>query len=573
MNRRIIPLNLPAGLEREIAGNPVTSRLESTPANCRPGLDVDIRNLDRRFFPGLVFDFAEFDKSDPLAKRRGAQLVHVDLDDPDLPKADKVLGEQLSSLKDMLGRVPILLESLEAGGHSISLRDSSGFPLDWGQAWRVVRSIEPGPVIITLSRFEENERVFLMTLAGRRRIYQKKTGELSEIYKPGELTQSLCSPWQHDFRECACSYWASNHPDIVLAAHPADTVELDDTRREDDEAEDPVIWMRWEVDKPVPPRPTGDGSRALEMDQYEINQRWRELAFVLQGREQPAPWGPVPVPEAPPLPAEMMLERLEKLAGVEQALALEYLYARYTVRFYENLESAERRHATFIGHELMNVAISEMMHLRWANQLLTRLQQIQGKSPRAALRVSTNVPKGLLDADADHYLVESRPTAERPIDEAIADFVAAEAPSGTLEGQYAQILSRLKTGWPKDGEVRPDLIGLVERIIADGVGHYSRFREIQALLLPPAGHQLVKCLKNVEDGSPDYLRAEELYREVINTLRVSYENIGPGTAHDVVASRKAMDDLNTLAKELASREPGLAIPFLRIGYRVAGSIS
>jgi hypothetical protein len=32
---------------------------------------------------------------------------------------------------------------------------------------------------------------------------------------PGELTQSLCSPWQNDYRECACYYWAASRPDYV----------------------------------------------------------------------------------------------------------------------------------------------------------------------------------------------------------------------------------------------------------------------------------------------------------------------------------------------------------------------
>jgi hypothetical protein len=85
MNPRIIPLNLPAGLEREIPGNPVTTRLESAIGNCYPGLEVDVRNLDRRFFPCLVFEFVPFDKSNPAVATRGAKLVAVEPSDPDLP--------------------------------------------------------------------------------------------------------------------------------------------------------------------------------------------------------------------------------------------------------------------------------------------------------------------------------------------------------------------------------------------------------------------------------------------------------------------------------------------------------
>src|SRR6266478_8002643 len=36
-----------------------------------------------------------------------------------------------------------------------------------------------------------------------------------ELAPPGELTQSLCSPWQNDYRECACFYWAATRPDYV----------------------------------------------------------------------------------------------------------------------------------------------------------------------------------------------------------------------------------------------------------------------------------------------------------------------------------------------------------------------
>lgn len=36
-----------------------------------------------------------------------------------------------------------------------------------------------------------------------------------EILSPGEMTQGLCSPWQADYRECGCYYWAASRPDLV----------------------------------------------------------------------------------------------------------------------------------------------------------------------------------------------------------------------------------------------------------------------------------------------------------------------------------------------------------------------
>ena len=35
------------------------------------------------------------------------------------------------------------------------------------------------------------------------------------LLRAGELTQGLCSPWQHDYRECACYYWPASRPDYV----------------------------------------------------------------------------------------------------------------------------------------------------------------------------------------------------------------------------------------------------------------------------------------------------------------------------------------------------------------------
>src|SRR4051794_34912163 len=54
---KIFPRNLTAQAAYLVPGNPVVTRPEDAVANCFPGLELDIRNLDRRFFPGLVFNF------------------------------------------------------------------------------------------------------------------------------------------------------------------------------------------------------------------------------------------------------------------------------------------------------------------------------------------------------------------------------------------------------------------------------------------------------------------------------------------------------------------------------------
>ena len=49
-----------------------------------------------------------------------------------------------------------------------------------------------------------------------REFFEPETALISrELARPGELTQGLCSPWQNDYRECSCYYWASARPDFV----------------------------------------------------------------------------------------------------------------------------------------------------------------------------------------------------------------------------------------------------------------------------------------------------------------------------------------------------------------------
>src|ERR1700693_2042475 len=48
----------PTRAVQPVTGNPVSTRLESGVGNCFPGLEFDLRNLERRFFPFLEVDIA-----------------------------------------------------------------------------------------------------------------------------------------------------------------------------------------------------------------------------------------------------------------------------------------------------------------------------------------------------------------------------------------------------------------------------------------------------------------------------------------------------------------------------------
>src|SRR5580698_10391664 len=69
---KFIPLNATAARRQQyVTGNPVSTRLESGVGNCFPGLEMDLRNLERRFFPFLEVDFVQ--------GMSLAQVVGVDL--------------------------------------------------------------------------------------------------------------------------------------------------------------------------------------------------------------------------------------------------------------------------------------------------------------------------------------------------------------------------------------------------------------------------------------------------------------------------------------------------------------
>jgi hypothetical protein len=574
MNPRIIALNLPAKATSEVAGNPSVSRLESAIANCFPGLEIDHRNLDRRFFPGLIFNFIANSDSASL----GARLIAVDLNDPKLP-GEKQFSVGLLQFQAALQQgKKIFLHALRQKTQEIInlWNEESRSPLDGLIVWRLIRSLTEHDVTITLAERDESGIVQVYPeITAHRRQYQQEDGTLSTAYSPGELSQSLCSPWQHDFRDCSCNYWASNHPDIVLEARFDTELESTEQPQNVQNDERPLMWLRWNQSKGVPPYRTRVECRPFEMDYYEINERWQDLPIVLQGHEQRTPYSPGPVVSAAPFEnTDQLVQKLEELAGIEHALALEYLYARYTVRFDDSRVPSEARDAAeYIAHELLMIATSEMMHLRWVNQLLWELLHagyIKDFTPK--LQVATHVP----DDKAS-----MRPVAMMPLDQAITNFIDAEVASGTVEGAYAKVYATLRHGYP------PSLAELSSRIIADGVSHFTRFREILAILRYHADPQdvatawkgagflvpdLVHNISVSVPTRPQFNKVKSLYVEMIDHLQKAYRFGNADDRVEIAAARKAMMDLDTESRRLAGTHPPLGIPFSEIGYEIAGKI-
>jgi hypothetical protein len=95
----------------------------------------------------------------------------------------------------------------------------------------------------------------------------------SELAEPGELTQGLCSPWQNDYRECSCYYWASARPDYVNVELTSSGLSAGDN------------WMQRERTKSYVADDYAD-SRLMMYD--ELFAHWEDrLKFQVEGKDYP----------------------------------------------------------------------------------------------------------------------------------------------------------------------------------------------------------------------------------------------------------------------------------------------
>jgi hypothetical protein len=551
MTERLFARNLTAKAAIKIVGNPVTTRLESGVGNCFPGLEFDHRNLDRRFFPGLVFNFGVIP---PI-------LADVDLSDPALAAATPDDAAQLSkAVIDATADLRIgswTLTSIAQDGRTIDLTNEPNLQ-DPVQFWRLVRDLRPNKVTIVLSKAPSGPPGSgaaapaappTKTLTHyRRRYIDADTGVISAVYRPGELTQSLCSPWMHDFRDCACDYWASNHPDIVLGE---DSFPLtDDLAAADPQAATrPLDWLRADRKSRVAAAPSASINDAFQLRHYQINTQWRSLAFVLEGREIGAVYAPGVEATAEPFrTAEELADELTQLCGLEHVVMLEYLYAYYSLRQPTEVSADHTDDLTFARHELLAVIVSEMRHLRWANQLLWTMAQ-KGMIARRPPMLTPDLSVPTVDGE--------RPRSLRPLDaNVLADFVAVERPSGTLDGEYARVVATLARGYPDT------MLQLARQIVVEGTEHFSRFSEI-AKVLGSWSNALgapTPWLRPIVSATQEQASAAlDAYQSVLAHLRSAYQLGDMEDASQIVEGRLAMMRLDTEAEKLG--KAGLGVPF------------
>ena len=524
------------------AGNPVSTRLESGIGNCFPGLECDLRNLERRFFPFLEVDIsdkmsvARVDTDGVAQARASGALSQADAATYStlasrLTAGRSVLVSRLAGNFGVLGSLAFNLEIRDLGIAGDLAIPSAGPGRRPPDTWTAVRLLTEG-TDVTLT-FVNDRGARIATLTAKRARYLDDNGTLSAAFLPGELSQSLCSPWTHDFRDCGCYYWASNHPDIAQPALPTNTPVGQPWNAA-------VPWERG-GDRTITSTPPIKASMELpdELAHYEINNRWQELHFVVGRREITAPFVQTPVVGVPFASRAELMENLTYAAGVELAVAQEYLAAAYSLKPDASLGAAGdlRDDVKATRAEIMRIAIGEMRHIRAVNDVIRGLSDPGTFEP--ALRVASQLPH--------QNPGPFRPVAPRAATrQVIADFIeieAAQAPGGGVDSLYNNILATLEFP-PADvaSFVTDEWKQAIRSVIAEGEDHFETFLDIQEWL---RNHAETEYLRSQAPPRPPAGNAQNAalqgaYASLLNNLFTGYKKGRFLGSIEINAARNAM---------------------------------
>jgi hypothetical protein len=217
----IDPLNLSAQVAYRAAGNPPPTTPATAISNCFPGLECDFRNVWRHIFEGIVLHEADnyvVEVEDEKYKDlRLCRLLYVE-DDPLIVQVRGPTAPGTDSV--VLGTTNLewsnaLAAKLSTPGAEFTCFFTSE-PADVEP--RIMDDFTPEQLREELLRTARSVKLrirpFFASFTGRSGAVLLPAIS-KELLAPGDLTQSLCSPWQNDYRECACYYWAASRPDYV----------------------------------------------------------------------------------------------------------------------------------------------------------------------------------------------------------------------------------------------------------------------------------------------------------------------------------------------------------------------
>jgi hypothetical protein len=267
--------NLAAQLSYRGRGNPANSHPISAISNCFPGLEFDFRTMYRRMFSGI--ELSEHNnyvvKADAaFAGLVGHRLLFID-DRAEMATAVATSGVQnpgLGSQPLATGLNPNGVSFMEWSNNLARIWDRQGKPVTaWFTSEKSTTEVVPPEKHDSLIEVElEVRRMFEVSAYDG-----EQTATLTRaLADPGELSEGLCSPWQNDYRECACYYWAASRPDYVNVTDTPEGVTTGEN------------WMSKKATDSYVPDDRKD-KRLLSYD--DLFKAWQaELRFIIGGTDE-----------------------------------------------------------------------------------------------------------------------------------------------------------------------------------------------------------------------------------------------------------------------------------------------
>ncbi|WP_426295093.1 hypothetical protein ACN9ML_10245 [Dyadobacter endophyticus] len=265
----LAPANLTAQLHYRGKGNPVSVLPRTAISNCFPGLEFDFRNLWRRAFQGIVLienNNYVIDADDAFKHLIHHRLVAIDgkptmvaTSGPVFPDGDSVALRTEAN--------PNGVSFMEWSNSMVNVLQKQGQQV----VCYFTAETSTLEVVVDLKKLDDPARYTKVMLTVNQ-VFEGDSAALSDqIIKPGELTQGLCAPWQNDYRECACYYWAASRPDYVNVVADEKGLSTGDS------------WMaKKRTGKYIPDDRVN--TRLLSYDDLFIN--WQgELNFIVEGKD------------------------------------------------------------------------------------------------------------------------------------------------------------------------------------------------------------------------------------------------------------------------------------------------
>jgi hypothetical protein len=258
------PSNLTAQLHHRGEGNPFGVLARTAISNCFPGLEFDFRNLWRRAFEGIVLlecnNYVVAAEDSQFTNLVGRRLLKFD----GLPTVVVTTGPVMPRGGDI---------TLSTGGNpnAVSFMEWSNSiaRIIKKQGQEVVCEFNESAIAGDNEVLSDGTPTMKVTLRLRKFFEGETAAIASAMLEAGELTQGLCSPWQNDYRECACYYWAASRPDYVNVEPGPDGLSRGD------------MWMaRKRTGTYIPDNRTD--SRLVTYDDL-FNDWERQLSFIIRG--------------------------------------------------------------------------------------------------------------------------------------------------------------------------------------------------------------------------------------------------------------------------------------------------